>query len=112
MRLLEKIKDKPWIKYLAAIVLSFAVVLIIGMFDNSTTENDTENTEAENSFSENARSSGQNETEKESLLQSVWDDSKGHLFIFGLLTIALIIVKIKKSVKLNERGKTRKETKK
>ncbi len=96
MSFISENKKEPWFRYVAIIVVMLIIALGINKYHEWQDEKEAE-----------AAGIVQTEEEKEqqtSLIEQFWDTSKAHFVMFGILTVLLIIVKYKKSVKLEERG--------
>lgn len=90
-------KKEPWFRYVAII----AVMLLVAVGVNQWREWQ-EKKQAEEAGIVLVE---EDDTEEEpSLLEQFWDTSKAHFVMFGILTALLIAVRVKKSVKLEERG--------
>lgn len=101
-RMLKKVKDfitenkkEPWFRYVAIIVVMLFAAVGVNQWRDWQDKKEAE-------------ASGIVQTEEKeeepSFIEQFWETSKAHFVMFGILTVLLLIVKYKKSVKLEERG--------
>lgn len=93
-----KHRDEQWFKYTVTIVVLLIAAVCVNQWRKWEDSKELPQTEIVEEAPE----------EEKDYLQAVWDESKAHFIVFGILSISLFVIKCRNDVKLEESKRMKK----